>query len=148
MMPWDEPIKATKPFIKHDAGKLRFDLIDPEFEAELADILTIGAKVYSPDNWKYAEPTEARARYYAAFRRHMNKWFAGESTDPDSGKPHLICAACCLMFLRWFERGDQVADIEDGATSEELYGEAAYRCDAILPTYEYTDPAGRGPGEP
>jgi hypothetical protein len=91
-------------FVKHDADKLRFDLVDPCFEAELADILTHGARKYADDNWKNAEPAEAKARYYAAFRRHMNAWVQGEAIDPDSGRPHLICAACSLMFLRWFER--------------------------------------------
>lgn len=94
----------SAPFVKHDAGKLRFDLIDPAFEAELADVLTIGAAVYGDENWKNADPAEARLRYYAAHRRHMNKWFAGQEIDPDSGKPHLLCATCCLMFARWFER--------------------------------------------
>jgi hypothetical protein len=94
-------------FVKHDAGKLRFDLIDPRFEAELAAILTHGAAKYADNNWQNAEPVEARARYYAALRRHMNAWYAGEVVDPDSGMPHLICATCCLLFLRWFERNAQ-----------------------------------------
>ncbi len=92
-------------FVKHDQGKLRFDLLDHDFEAEIADVLTHGAVKYDPDNWKRATSLEAYDRYYAALRRHLLGWRRGEVIDPDSGKPHLACAACCLMFLRWFERG-------------------------------------------
>lgn len=91
-------------FVKHDAGKLRFDLIDHEFEAELAAVLTHGAAKYADNNWQNAGHGEARARYYAAFRRHALAWRRGEEIDADSGLPHLACMACCLMFLRWFER--------------------------------------------
>lgn len=91
-------------FVKHDQDKLRFDLIDHEFEAELAAILTHGAKKYADDNWKKAEPTQAKRRYYAAFRRHILAYLRGEVIDPDSGQPNLACATCCLMFLRWFQR--------------------------------------------
>ena len=37
--------------------------------------------------------------YYDALRRHMNKWFEGEETDPDSGLPHLAHALACLAIL-------------------------------------------------
>ena len=94
-------------FRKDDAGKLRFDLIDHEFEAELAAVLTHGASKYADNNWQNAEPVEAKARYYAAFRRHVLAYLRGESIDPDSGCPHLVCAACSLLFLRWFERNSK-----------------------------------------
>lgn len=97
---WD----TTMPFVKHDVDKIRFDLIDHEFEAEIAAVLTHGAAKYDDNNWRRAEPKEARARYYAAMRRHMLAYLRGEEIDPESGQPHLACAACSLMFLRWFER--------------------------------------------
>lgn len=37
--------------------------------------------------------------YYDACRRHLNKWFEGEDTDPDSGLPHLAHALACLAIL-------------------------------------------------
>lgn len=112
-------------FRKDDAQKLRFDLICPAFEAELAEILTHGAEKYSDDNWKLADPAEARPRYYAALRRHMNLWWAGEVNDKESGKPHLASMAFCIMALRWFERK---AMQPKGA-----------RLDSELATLEYTD---------
>jgi hypothetical protein len=91
-------------FVKHDNGKLRFDLLDDAFEAEVAAVLTHGATKYADNNWQRANPSEAKARYYAAIRRHLSAWRRGEEIDPDSGQPHLACVACSVMFLRWFER--------------------------------------------
>lgn len=91
-------------FIKHDSDKTRFDLIDHAFERELAEVLSHGAKKYAPKNWQQANPEEAKARYYAAMRRHMDAYLSGEEIDAESGCPHLICAACCIHFLRWFQR--------------------------------------------
>lgn len=99
-------------FVKHDNGKARYDLIDADFEQELAEVLTHGATKYTDNNWQNARVGEARARYYAAFRRHTAAWRRGEELDPDSGLPHLVHAACCLMFLRWFERAEE-ASVEE-----------------------------------
>ena len=91
-------------FTKHDTGKLRFDLTDEIFEEELVRVLMHGAAKYTDDNWKKAEPEEAKKRYYAACRRHLSAWASGELSDNESGLPHLMHAACCLLFLRWYER--------------------------------------------
>lgn len=37
--------------------------------------------------------------YYDAARRHMNAWFEGKDTDPDSGLPHLAHALACLAII-------------------------------------------------
>lgn len=90
-------------FTKHDAGKLRFDLIDHRFESELAGILTDGAATYGEYNWQLATQDAAYHRYYAACRRHLAAWQDGEQLS-DHGHSHLMHAACCIMFMRWFER--------------------------------------------
>jgi hypothetical protein len=91
-------------FTKHDAGKPRFDLIDPAFDLERAEVLTDGAASYGDDNWKSAAPAEARRRYQAALDRHFNAWKRGETHDPQSGRPHLAHVAINAEFLRHFER--------------------------------------------
>jgi hypothetical protein len=83
--------------VKHDAGKLRYDLVPDGAEAAVVAVLTYGAKKYAPENWRKVE--EPKARYYAAARRHMAAWRAGEAFDPESGLHHLAHAACCLLFL-------------------------------------------------
>ncbi len=94
---------------KHDEGKPRFDLIDPEFELLLARVLTKGAETYGDNTWQDLE--DAEHRYLAACRRHINKFSRGEILDRDSGLPHVVHAACNLMFLNWKENNNEVTDI-------------------------------------
>jgi hypothetical protein len=86
---------------KHDHGKPRMSLIDPEFAAELASVLTFGASKYAPDNWRYG--IEVRRLLDAALR-HINAINAGEDADPETGLHHAAHAACELMFAMWMIR--------------------------------------------
>jgi len=86
--------------IKYDTDKLRMDLITPEFEKALAEILTMGAKKYGDRNWELGMDPN---RIIAAMRRHMLAVRLGESVDPESGLSHLAHAACNLMFLVTYE---------------------------------------------
>ena len=86
---------------KNDEGKVRFDLITPEFEEQVAKALTHGAKEYGANNWQHVE--DPINRYYAALRRHLNAWRKGEKVDPDSGLNHLAHVAANTMFLLHFE---------------------------------------------
>ena len=83
--------------IKHDQGKLRYDLVPVEVEEALARVLTYGAEKYAPNNWRYV--TNGTDRYYAALRRHLAAWRMGEELDPESGLPHLSHALACVAFL-------------------------------------------------
>ncbi len=87
-------------FIKHDVGKLRFDLLEPVFVEGIVAVLTHGAQKYADDNWQKGE----RKRYVAALGRHWSAYLKGEALDAESNKPHLYHIACCLMFLDWMDR--------------------------------------------
>lgn len=87
--------------LKYDENKLRFDLIIPEFEEQVAKVLTMGANKYAPNSWQYVE--NRKERYYASLRRHLNLWRQGETCDTESGLPHLAHAACNIMFLIYDE---------------------------------------------
>lgn len=90
---------------KFDSGKLRFDLVPPEFEEAIADVLTYGADKYAPNSWQHVD--NAKNRYYAALRRHINAWRKGEKIDKESKKPHLAHAACNLLFLMHFDEEEE-----------------------------------------
>jgi hypothetical protein len=90
-------IQANKKGVKHDQHKPRFDLIPPHAERQVAEVLEYGARKYAPDNWRKVD--DARARYLAAARRHINAWQAHETNDPESGLNHLAHAIASLMFI-------------------------------------------------
>ncbi|MEJ6656900.1 MAG: DUF5664 domain-containing protein [Pseudomonas sp.] len=56
-----------------------------------------GALKYGRANFR---STGVRASiYFDACNRHLNAWFEGEDSDPDSGLPHLGHALACLAVL-------------------------------------------------
>jgi hypothetical protein len=86
---------------KHDAGKPRWSLLPAGAIRSVVDVLEHGARTYSVDNWQTVP--DARRRYYDAAMRHIESWWSGEKWDAESGLPHLAHAACCVLFLMWFD---------------------------------------------
>lgn len=95
---YDTPLKEDGD-LKHDTGKLRYDLIPPETLKGLASVLTYGAAKYADWNWIKSTHPE---RYYSALMRHLESWRAGELTDDESGLPALEHVLFCAMALHWF----------------------------------------------
>jgi|SRR3989304_1873851 len=89
------------PGVKRDALKARLDLVPWQSLESVAHVLAHGAQKYGVDNWQRVE--NAEQRYFAAALRHLIAWQSGEKLDPESGKPHLAHAACCVLFMLWFE---------------------------------------------
>lgn len=97
--------EVNKAGLKFDNGKLRFDLYPIDAYKGCTDVLTFGAKKYTPNGWKTVP--DAQNRYYAALIRHLNaqKEYVdnggkGLLLDEESNLPHLDHAQCCLVFLR------------------------------------------------
>jgi hypothetical protein len=89
---------------KDDSGKLLFGCLTrglSEPLAELAKVLTFGARKYARDSWQSVP--NARERYEDALQRHLNLWSSGESKDSESGLPHLAHASINILFLLYFE---------------------------------------------
>jgi len=82
---------------KFDNEKLRYDLLPPFSIEKVVEILTFGAKKYSPNNWKYVE--NWKDRYIAALMRHLEAYRKGELLDPESDNYHLAHLLCCGIFL-------------------------------------------------
>lgn len=87
--------------VKHDQDKPRYDLIPPEIEEAIAQVLTFGANKYGDRNWEHGMDW---GRVYAAMRRHTGAWWSGQDNDPETGMSHLHHAACCIAFLVAFEK--------------------------------------------
>ena len=92
---------------KFDSGKTRYGLLPSKALKEVADVLTVGAKKYAPENWRYVE--NGKERYFDAALRHIWQWKDESKTDAETGKHHLAHAICCLMFITDLELQESVA---------------------------------------
>jgi len=85
--------------IKHDKGKLRYDLVPPDALNELAHVYTYGASKYTDRNW---EKGMDYGRVFAAIQRHLWAFWSGEELDKESNLHHLAHAAWgCLTLLSY-----------------------------------------------
>lgn len=82
--------------VKHDAGKLPLDLLDPLALDGIAAVLAFGAKKYAANNWRGGI---SYTRLIAALLRHMFSIVRGIDIDDESGLPHIDHVGCCWMFL-------------------------------------------------
>lgn len=94
---------------KLDDEKRRYDLIPWREFGLVADVLTYGAKKYSPGNWVHVP--RAHGRYMAAAMRHLAARAEGQLVDEESGLPHLAHAVCSLLFAMHFDRGTVPSEV-------------------------------------
>jgi hypothetical protein len=87
--------------VKNDAGKLPWHLLPSDAIDDVLEVLQYGAAKYGERNWERGMEWN---RPFSALMRHMWSWWRGETYDPESGKPHLAHAACCVLFLVAYER--------------------------------------------
>lgn len=86
-----------RPGTKQDDGKPLWNLLPWKAVGLVVDVLTYGAKKYSPDNWR--DVPEGKERYLSAALRHLSAYAQGEDIDAESGLPHLAHAATCILFM-------------------------------------------------
>lgn len=77
----------------------RFDLLPPKPLYQLAEVYGHGSRKYADRNW---EKGYAWSLSYAAAMRHMTKFWAGETHDPETGLPHVLHAAFHMLALTEF----------------------------------------------
>jgi len=106
----EEP-QAINSGLKHDLGKPMMELIDADFELDLARVLTNGANKYDAENWRKGI---AFKRLIGAAKRHINAIERGEDIDPEWNLLHTAHAACELMFLHWMIKNRPDLDDRSG----------------------------------
>ena len=90
--------------LKHDGGKLRYDLVEPTTIESLAKVMTYGQeKGYKEHSWKNVK----RERYIAAFYRHFIEYLKGNKTDDESGLEHLQHALFNIAAIEYIEREEK-----------------------------------------
>lgn len=93
--------------LKYDDGKPDMSLLPPVAIVEISKVWSFGSQKYADFNWQHGFKWR---RPIAAALRHIFAWLSGQSTDPESGLPHLAHAACCLMMVIHFEATDTGED--------------------------------------
>ena len=93
--------------LRHNEGKPMLSLITPEFELEMAKVMTEGAKKYAVDNWRNSLGTvdhdNFRRKSLDSMLRHVNKMRMGEMYDDESGCLHLAHVAVNAMFIATYD---------------------------------------------
>jgi hypothetical protein len=87
--------------VKYDGEKPRFSLLPLRELWQVVEVLELGAKKYSVDNWKYVP--NSKQRYFDALMRHLSARQMGELLDKETSKPHLAHAICCAIFWLWHD---------------------------------------------
>lgn len=85
--------------MKYDNGKPQLSLIPPQALIEIATVLGFGANKYGPNNWRIDGDKTEWSRTYSSIQRHLNSFWSGEDTDPESGLNHLAHAATQIIIL-------------------------------------------------
>ena len=86
--------------LRYDTGKLRLDLIPPEWLEALASVLTVGATKYAPRNW---EKGMAWSKVYGPLMRHVLAWLKGERDDSETKQAHMAHVAWNALALMVYE---------------------------------------------
>lgn len=87
--------------VKHDTGKIRFDLIPIYPLQELGRVYTIGAKKYGDHNWRGGLNW---SRVFRALVGHAIAFWGGEDYDKEDGQHHLSSVAWNAFTLMEFQK--------------------------------------------
>lgn len=90
-----------KPGVKADQGKLMWNLLPWKACQGLIQVLTFGARKYSPNGWRSVP--DAQQRYLAAALRHLHARSVGEKYDAESGLRHIDHVMANVAFLAELE---------------------------------------------
>lgn len=99
--------------LKHDDGKLRWDLLPLDVVEKLVEIYEFGANKYGENNWRNLQNGYKRCR--AAMFRHLTAYDKGEHVDQESGKSHLAHAAWNALSMVYFAERDTLQEMHDKA---------------------------------
>lgn len=88
-------------------GKVRVELVPPQFILDIAKVLMHGVEQYGAWNW-----LEGRSwmEIFGATLRHLYEWAKGNELDKKSKLPHLHHAATNIMFLSTWSRTKKGTD--------------------------------------
>jgi len=87
--------------LKHDQGKLRWDLLPLDSIEEVVKVYTFGAGKYDDENWREGISWK---RIIGAIFRHLAAFCRGQDVDDESGLDHRAHAVWGLLTLMNYTR--------------------------------------------
>ena len=96
-------MEAKKGLAKSIEGKLRTDLVEPEWIEAIAEVMTYSSTKYDERSWQSCDRGDSFTVDYAAAMRHLLKWRKGQMIDEQSGLSHLAHAAADILIMLWHE---------------------------------------------
>lgn len=78
--------KMKKEGLRHNEGKLRYDLIPASADKGIAEVLTFGANKYAERNWELGMKW---SKVIASLKRHLAAFEEGEDFDKESSLMHI-----------------------------------------------------------
>lgn len=100
---------------KYDSNKLEWDLLPIDALTVIIKVFMFGAGKYGKRNW---ENGMAFSRLYNAAVRHMTKWYAGETFDPETDINHLAHSIVSLMMILAYQVRGAGGVLDDRNTKE------------------------------
>lgn len=91
-------IIVIESFVKHNKGKIRYDLLPTDALRVMAEVMTVGAQRYGKDNWKSCDDIDV---WLAALMRHLEAYRAGELIDCDSKNLHMAHVLVNAAFITY-----------------------------------------------
>ena len=116
---------------KHDAGKIRVDLITPEMIYGLGEVLTAGAQKYPPRNWELGMPW---TKIFGSAMRHLWTWYSRKDIDAEMRLSHLKCAMANIGFLITYEA--RHAGTDDRSCDTVLQDDGYYSRDRLVQRFD------------
>lgn len=99
---WEGGVIVTDPVTGGQKLKkdIRFDLIPVIPMAEVSQLYGYGANKYEDNNWRKGY---AWSLSYAALQRHAQRFWSGETIDPETGLPHMTAVVFHALALLEFD---------------------------------------------
>lgn len=94
---------------RFNVGKIKWTLVHFKSIECMVEVLTFGAKKYSPDNWKIGLNLK---EIEDSIQRHLASLIDGEIKDPESGLYHIGHIMCNCMFWM-YHHNKNLKDVEE-----------------------------------
>lgn len=131
--------KDTNPKDAIGIAKVPYSTVPSEVIAEVGLAMMEGALKYGRHNFRSAG---VRASvYHDAAKRHLDQFWEGQDTDPDSGLSHLVKAIACCVVLRDSQFRDNWVDDRPPKLSDDWIVEMNAKAAALLEKYPNPLPA-------